>query len=447
VLIMRAVAAVGPVTGSEPAAFGDDFDGSFFIFLGAGADLPSIEHAIRAAGDVDSVDVAGTGLSTHIPAAMPEVRSRQLRVDAGRVDRIAEAVAELSVLASAVESRPDIAPALADSIDRMATVLAGLQHDVLALRMVPVRETFEVLPRVVRDAARTLGREVDLAIAGEEVELDRLILDEIREPLTHLLRNAVGHGIETPDAREAAGKPRRGHIMLAAERERSSVRITVTDDGGGVDAARVASKAKAAGLIGQDAQVEDDVELFRLISNPGLSTADEVSAVAGRGVGMDVVVSRLRALGGAIQMATRAGAGTTFTIRLPLTLAVAQALRVRVGAENYAVPLTHVAEAVELDDVIVERAGAEMLRIRGRLVPLVRLRQILRVEGDSGETAAVITEFGGRRMALAVDELIGREQILVRTFDAAAGMLPYFSGATVLADGRPALVLDPLSVL
>jgi two-component system chemotaxis sensor kinase CheA len=182
------------------------------------------------------------------------------------------------------------------------------------------------------------------------------------------------------------------------------------------------------------------------MSMPGLSTADAVSAVSGRGVGMDVVVNRVRALGGAIDMKTRPGIGTTFRMRLPITLAVAQALRVRVGGEDYAIPLTHVSEAVELDDTTGD-VTADMLRVRSHDIPLVRLRRVLGVTGEGREVAAVIAEIGDRRAALAVDELVGREQILVRTFDAVAGMLPCFSGATLLADGRPALVLDPLSVI
>jgi two-component system chemotaxis sensor kinase CheA len=279
-------------------------------------------------------------------------------------------------------------------------------------------------------------------LEGDDVELDRSILDEIGEPLVHLLRNAVDHGIESADERRAAGKPARGRIRVSAERERGSVRIVIEDDGGGVSAERIAAKARAAGVYDRDEAPASDEELFRLMSMPGLSTADEVSAMSGRGVGMDVVVNRVRALGGAIDMRTKPGRGTTFRMRLPITLAVAQALRVRVGGEDYAIPLTHVAEAVELE----EEAG-DVLLLRSERVPLVRLRRVLRVEADGREAAAVIAEIGDRRAALAVDELIGREQILIRTFDAVTGMLPYFSGATLLADGRPALVLDPLSMI
>ncbi|MEX0907775.1 MAG: chemotaxis protein CheW, partial [Gemmatimonadota bacterium] len=286
-------------------------------------------------------------------------------------------------------------------------------------------------------------------VEGDDVELDRAILEEIGEPLVHLLRNSVDHGIETPEQRVAAGKTAKGRIRVWAERERSSVRIVVEDDGRGVAAEKVVARARAAGLLEPEASGDvTDEELFRLLSHAGLSTAEQVSDVSGRGVGMDVVVSRIRALGGAIEMRTWPGSGTAFHIRLPITLALALALRVRIGDEEYAIPLTHVSEAVELQPHAFLLDGREMLQLRDEQMPLVRMRRRLRVPPDGGtEQAAVIAEMGDRRAALAVDELIGREQILVKTFDPVAGMLPYFSGATMLADGRPALVLDPLSVI
>jgi two-component system chemotaxis sensor kinase CheA len=427
--------------GSDPDQFDDDFDGRLRVFLDPSADAGAAATAIRSAGDVEEVLIQASA-----PAASSAARqTRQVRVDGKRLDGLADGLGELSVLYARLQ-RVGMPAQAGDMIDRLGTVLGELEHEMRALRMVPVREVFERLPRVVRDAARTVGREIELVLEGEDVELDRAILDEIGEPLVHLLRNAVDHGIESGAARIAAGKPERGRIRVGAERERGSVRIVVEDDGAGVSSERMAVKAREAGLYDRAEPPATDEELFRLMSMPGLSTADAVSAVSGRGVGMDVVVNRVRALGGAIDMKTRAGIGTTFRMRLPITLAVAQALRVRVGGEDYAIPLTHVSEAVELDDTTGDVA-ADMLRVRSQAIPLVRLRRVLGVAGEGREVAAVIAEIGDRRAALAVDELVGREQILVRTFDAVAGMLPCFSGATLLADGRPALVLDPLSVI
>lgn len=449
-LITRSLASRPDVLGSEPFEFDDDFPGVFHVFLAAGADQDSLTAAIMAAGDVDTVEIetpVGGGTAPTTVGTAGSAPVRQLRVDARRVDGLAEGIAELSVLCARFSTEAPDAAAVPDLVDRMAGMVSALQHEILALRMVPVRDVFDRLHRAVRDAARTLKKDVDLIVSGDDVELDRSILDEIGEPLIHLLRNAVDHGIEPADERLAAGKPVRGSIRLSAARERGSVLITVSDDGSGVDAVRLVSRARAAGVVVDreaDELTGDDV--LRLLSTPGLSTAEQVSEVSGRGVGMDVVVNRIRALGGAIGMRSDAGAGTTFDIRLPITLAVAQVLRVRIGNEDYGIPLTHVTEAVELDAADAD-ADAQTVVVRDERIPLVRMRRRLGVQGRGAEHAAVITEMSGRRTALAVDELIGREQIMVKSFDAAAGTLPYFSGAMLLADGRPALVLDPLSVI
>jgi len=450
-LIMRALQDRPGVIGSEPAAFDDDdFSGDFRIFLTGEADAAAIEASIMRAGDVESVDFVEPARATApLPApvtAAPAPAARQMRVDATRLDAIADGIAELSVLYGRMPTT-GLAQNVASMVDRLGVVLGLLQLDVLALQMVPVREAFERLPRVVRDAARQAGKDVELVIEGDDVELDRAILEEIGEPLVHLLRNAVDHGIESSERRAAAGKPARGRIRVSAERERSSVRILLQDDGGGVNAARVIEKARSAGLLPHDSPdtISAD-ELFRLLSHAGFSMAAEVTALSGRGVGMDVVVSRIRALGGAIEMHTTPGSGTMFSMRLPITLALAQALRVRIAGEDYAIPLTHVSEAVLLDGrVDGERADSVMLR--DEKIPLVYMRHMLNAGGAGKEQAAVIAEIGDRRAALAVDELVGREHILVKGFDPVTGMLPFFSGVTLLADGRPALVLDPLSVI
>jgi two-component system, chemotaxis family, sensor kinase CheA len=441
-LIVRALDGFAGVLGCDPAAFDDTFRGALRVFLTATADTVQVEARIRGCGDVESVRLEPLSVPRALEAAArtATAQPRQVRVDAQRLDSVADNLAELSVLHGRVQ-RGAVPAALAEMIDRIGSVLADLDHDVRALRMVPVRTAFQRLPRVVRDAARVVGREVDLVLAGDDVEVDRTILDEIVDPLVHLLRNAVDHGIEPAAERLAAGKPERGCIRVAAQRERGSVCIVVADDGRGVARARVLEKARVAGLHDGPDDVSDDA-LFRLMSHPGLSTADSVSAVSGRGVGVDVVVSRVRALGGAIDMRSRAGIGTEFTMRLPITLAFAQALRVRVGGDDYAIPLTHVTEAIELGDSV-----AGVVSVRSQPIRLVRMRNVLQVDAPGRESAAVIFGIGNRRAALAVDELIGREQITVKSFDAAPGMLPYFSGATLLADGRPALVLDPLSLI
>jgi two-component system, chemotaxis family, sensor kinase CheA len=456
VLIMRALEAHPGILGAEPAAFDESFDGEFSVHCGDGADLAAVEACIRRVGDVDSVTVitaepADRSATATAGMSGTALHGTHLRIPAERLDGLADGIGELSVLFGRLArdgAEPVLAGSLAATVDRMAVVIHELQHDVLELRMVRVREAFERLPRVVRDASRALGKEVDLVLTGDDVEMDRTILEEIGEPLVHLLRNAVDHGIEPPEERTAIGKPARGRIDVEAARERSSVRIVVSDDGRGIDAAAVVEHARRIGLLAPTAEIDlTSEEVLRLVSQAGFSTAGTVSTVSGRGVGMDVVVSRIRALGGAIDMQTVHGAGTTFNIRLPITLALVHALRVRVGDDEFAVPLTHIGEVVELAGTVAIASAGETVQVRGETMPLVRLRRVLRLEGDDDEHAAIVAESGGRRAALAVDGLVGREQILVKSFDAAAGMLPYFSGAALLGDGQPVLVLDPLSVI
>jgi two-component system, chemotaxis family, sensor kinase CheA len=446
-LVMRALQDHPDILGSDPVTFDDDFDGSFRVLLGAAADPAAVRAAIESAGEIDAVEIVAARRQSpgDAPSAQPKAAaaaaSLPIRIDARRLDEVADAAAELSVLFGRLQPQ-QTDDAATELVDRMGVVLSGLQHAMLELRMAPVSVAFERLPRVVRDAARTVGRDVALEIIGGDVALDRSIIDAIGEALVHLLRNAVDHGIEDASQRAQSGKAPRGTIRLHAERERSSVCITICDDGRGVDAARVLERAAAAGLpLPAGAPTDDD--LFRLLSHPGLSTAGAVSSVSGRGVGLDVVVSRVRALGGAIDMQTTTGKGTTFTLRLPVTLALTHALHVRVGGEDYVVPLTHIAEVVELNG----SAGADSIEVRGEMVRIVRLGRVLEVQ-ECGEGAmAIVAGMGERRAALAVDELVGREQILVKSFAGVEGMLPYFSGATLLGDGRPALVLDPLSVI
>jgi two-component system chemotaxis sensor kinase CheA len=452
-LVLRAVQAQTAVLGSQPAPLPPEFDGTLHVFLDGTADPEVARAAALDAGEVADATLwrpdEGAG-AERPPAARATngARSgRQVRVEERRLDGLAEGIGELSVLRNRLRHAGAPGGAAAAMIDRMGGLLGELQAAVLAMRMVPLSEAFERLPRVVRDAARSTGKDVELEVRGETIELDRAILHEIGEPLVHLLRNAVDHGIETPAARARAGKPERGRIVLEAERERSSVRIVLEDDGAGVDRVRVVAKGRAAGLLPPDGPAElADEELFRVLSSPGFSTAEQVSEVSGRGVGLDTVVSRIRALGGAVDMHSETGTGTRFSLRLPITLALVRALRVRVGGEDYAIPLTHITEALELGET-EDEVGRERVRVRDDSLPLVRLRQVLQVPGPERERAAVVAELGERRAALAVDELVGHEQILVKGFDAAPGTLPVFSGATLLDDGRPALVLDPLSVM
>lgn len=459
-IMTRNLVQKGLAERSEPEQFGDDFDGEFAIVLKPDANEAEVRGILDALPEIASysiergqkpvvVDKPRAAPAVAEPVPVTQNKTSFLRVDQRRMDEVAEGLGEMAILQGRIEQLvAGQRGQLGDLTTRMTRLITELQHTVLAMRMVPVGDVFDRFPRMVRDAARALGKNVEFVIEGSDIEIDRAILEEIADPLVHLLRNAVDHGIEPPAERYGAGKDEKATLVLRAWRERSSVRIQVQEDGRGINAKKVLAKARARGAQVPETNDVTNEDLLKILATPGFSTAEQVTDVSGRGVGMDAVVSKIRALGGAIDMQTSFGEGTTFTLRLPITLAIAQALRVRIGDEDYAIPLTHVAEAVELEGMTIDRnKGREVVRLRDEVLPLIRLRSILKTTTTGTETAAVVAELGERRTALAVDKLVGREQILVKQFDSATGTLPIFSGVTLLADGRPALVLDPISVV
>ncbi|HEX6965337.1 MAG TPA: chemotaxis protein CheA, partial [Gemmatimonadaceae bacterium] len=340
-------------------------------------------------------------------------------------------------------------PALEDAVEQASRLIAELQDEIMQSRMVPVAQVFDRFPRLVRDAARALGKQIEFTIEGQEIELDRSMLDEIGEPVMHLLRNAVDHGIEPPELRTASGKPPWGQLTLSVARERSSVTIRVRDDGKGIDRARVLRRAKADGLV-EPARTElSDDELVRLIARPGFTTAERVTDLSGRGVGIDAVITRVRALGGAVEIRSTPGHGTTVTARMPVTLAIVRALLAGVDDETYAVPMAYVTETVELDPSAVRRVkGREVMMMRDDVLPLVRFRELVRLPAvDRPYAQVVVLESGDRRTGLVVDALTGQQDIVVKQFDAVRESVPLFSGATILSDGAPALIVDVGTVL
>jgi two-component system chemotaxis sensor kinase CheA len=446
-LALRRAEGLGEVRDVRPpaAAFDQEgFDGAFaFRFLGDAADLALIA-GIREAGDVESVEVVAAGAASG--AAGVPGRARHIRVDLARLDSLTGQVAELVVARHRLTELAAEAPGseLEGLAMRVARLVAGVQQDVIAARLTPVWQVFDRFPRAVRDLARQLGKQVDFRVEGEDIELDRAILDEIGDPIVHLLRNALDHGIEPPGERRAAGKPEAGRLVVAASRERSSVVIRIGDDGRGIDRGRVLAKAKQLGVLEAEVEALPDEQLLRVLARAGFSTAERVSAVSGRGVGIDAVVDRLRALGGSLEMSSERGRGTTFTLRLPLTLAIVRALLARTGAERYAVPLTYVAETVEFDSLPrTELNGREAVLLRGRALPTLHLDQLVgRPAGAVPRRPGIILEVGGRQAALVVDALLGQQEIVVEAFDAPLGTPPFLSGATILPDGAPALILD-----
>ncbi len=378
-------------------------------------------------------------------------RTRHIRVDLRRLDTLMDLIGELvtergrlnDVAARWVGQDPEI-DEVAIQISRLS---ADLQNEIILARMTPVWQVFDRFPRLVRDVARQLDKQVSFRVEGKEIELDREILDALGDPLVHLLRNAVDHGIEPPAERKRHKKDPEGEIVLAAVRERSSVAISISDDGRGIDRTKILEKAKREGVVGPHVESLSDDQLLRVLARPGFSTAESVTSVSGRGVGIDVAMTRIRALGGSIEIRTEPGKGTAFVLRLPVTLAIVRALIAAVGQERYALPLTYVAETVEFGTVpLTTMEGRDAIVLRDRVVPLVDLRKLLGTNGGAPapppRRPVIVLEMGERRAGIVVDGMLSQQEIVVKGFDAPQGTLPVFSGATIMGDGVPALILD-----
>src|SRR4051794_23342678 len=449
-LILRRAEGLGAVSGVRPPPAElerDEFDGRCAFRLQSRHSDAEIEAALRAVGEIDTLlleePVARGGQAQGV--------TRHIRIELRRLDVLMKQVGELVVAKNRLSSlAPQIGePALTEVSERISRLVSAMQAEVIEARMTPVGEVFERFPRLVRDLSRDLGKQIRFDMEGEEIELDRSILDDIGEPLLHLIRNAADHGLESPAERVVAGKPAQGRILLSAARERNTVAIRVTDDGRGIDRDRILAKARREGAAPETATLTDDL-LIRILAKPGFSTAQTVSGVSGRGVGVDVVMTRVRALGGTLEVRTELGRGTTFVIRVPLTLAIVRALLTQAGGERYAVPLAYVAETVEFDRRAVTAVrDREALVVRDQVIPTVHLREL--VAGPAGPTSVrrptVILEIGDRRTALVVDALVGQQDIVVEPFDAPRGLPPFVGGATILADGSPALILDAAALL
>jgi two-component system chemotaxis sensor kinase CheA len=450
-LALKRVEAFGKITALRPpaAAFErEDFDGRFSFHLRTEATPAEIEAVIRAAGEVAAVafdaDVA-------VEAEGPVVAARQIRVDLRRLDTMMKLVGQLVVarsrLLALVRGQE---PELEEVAGGVSRLVSDLQSQVVAARMTPVSEVFDRFPRLVRDLGRDLGKQIRFEMEGGTIELDRSILDELGDPLLHMIRNAADHGLEPAEERQAAGKPPEGRILLSAVRERRTVAIRVSDDGRGIDRAAVLARAKRDGLADPAVEVLTDDVLLKVLSRPGFSTARQVSGISGRGVGVEVAFARARALGGSLEVQTEQGRGTTFTLRVPLTLAIVRALLAQAGDERYAVPLAYVAETVEFDpQAVTVLRTREALVVRDRVIPTVHLRDLVAAQANGlpPRRPTIILEVGERRTALVVDALLGQQDIVIEPFDAPRGLPAYLGGATILADGAPALILDAAALV
>jgi two-component system chemotaxis sensor kinase CheA len=394
-------------------------------------------------------------------AAHPSASSSDnvLRVDAERIDNVLNLVGELiigkSMLQQALHelnkhnARDSMRGRFADAMAFQARVLNDLQRSVMKIRMVPVEQLFRRFPRMVRDVSKQCGKNVELVVTGLDTDLDKSILDAIAEPLTHLVRNAIWHGIEADEDRARTGKPAQGTLKLAAYHQGNQVIIEVVDDGRGMDLARIRAKAIEKGMLSaEEAAHLGESETLNFVFRPGFSTADEITEIAGRGVGLDVVQSVLHRLKGTVSIETRPGQGTTFQLKLPLTLAIIKAILFRVEQRLYAIPLNSVAEISRAHESDLHQVdNYEVLQMRGQVLPLVRLGRRTDEGTKSGKIFVLVIQVGERKLGLIVDALEGEEELVIKALDDQTVSTDLVSGASILGDGRVVLILNIAAIL
>ena len=486
-MVMNALDELGDVEKSVPSAEDleqEKFDHSFEVVLLTDAEEKAVEDALMSISEITQVEItpvpeaskeekpAAAAPTEAKPAAAPKAPAaaaapkkaaaaapahekkihtgQSVRVDIDKLDTLMNLMGELVINKVRLEQigTTHRLAELTETLEQMDRVTTDLQSVVMKVRMVPVGQVFNRFPRMVRDLAKELDKEINLTIEGEETELDRTVIDEIGDPLMHLLRNSLDHGVEHPQDREAKGKPRTGEVGLIARHEGNNVVIMVTDDGKGINADVIRKKAVEKGMISQEeADNMDDADAVRLIFLPGFSTADKITDVSGRGVGMDVVRSKIESLGGHVDVETKIDEGSIFKIKLPLTLEIIQALLVKVQEEMYAIPLGSIDSTINItQDDIKTVQNKEVIVLRGQIIPIIRLGDVLNVpksdSADNEDIFVVIVHLGDRKAGIVVDNLIGQQEIVIKTLGKLLVGLKIISGATVLGDGRVALILD-----
>jgi two-component system chemotaxis sensor kinase CheA len=378
----------------------------------------------------------------------PSAESSSVRVDTAKLDYLIDMVGEMVIAQSLVRHNRTLSagtdPGLHRDLTQLARITGEVQKTAMAMRMVPVSQLFQRTNRQVRDLSRKIGKQVKLATRGEDTELDKTIAEELSDPLMHMVRNAIDHGIEPPEARTAAGKSPQATITLAAYHQAGQIVIEVADDGRGLDASKILAKARQKGLIEDGSQLSES-EVFRLILEPGFSTADRVTDVSGRGVGMDVVRKQVEKLRGRIEIRSQAGHGTTFLLKLPLTLAIIDGLVVTVGSQRYIVPMFAVREMFRPESLFTIQNRQEMALVRGRLLPVLRLYKRFGLTSrteDPRQALLIVAETEGQPFCLMVDDLIGKQEVVIKGLGEGLGKVPGIAGGAILGDGRVGLILD-----
>ena len=381
----------------------------------------------------------------------PAATATSIRVDLEKIDKLVNMVGELVITEAMIKAQvrgldDDAFAGLLKGVEELSHHTRELQEAVMAVRMQPVKSVFSRMPRIVRDTSGQLGKEIELILSGEETEVDKTVIESLGDPLTHMIRNSCDHGIEKPDVRVANGKPARGTVYLSAYHRSGRIIIEIKDDGAGINRERVLKKATEKGLVSAGVTLSDE-EIDHLVFLPGFSTAEKVTSVSGRGVGMDVVKRNIEALGGNVRITNTPGKGSIFTVSLPLTLAILDGMIVRVGAESYIIPITSIIETMrpKMEQVHEVQGRSDVINVRGEFVPLVYLRDVFsipRAEQDLSKALVVLVESGQEKMGLVVDELIGQQQVVIKSLEANADPVKGISGATILGDGKVSLILE-----
>lgn len=453
----------------------EQFDLSFDVLFVSQETSEVIEHAVSQVSEVESVnvnvysssipnesEVAVSAESVAVakavevkpkagesdePKEQAVAQAKTIRVNLERIDRLMNLFEEFIIDRGRLERLADEVgqPELNETVEKIKRGTNELQSLVLTLRMMPIEQVFNRFPRMVRSVAKDIHKKVQLDITGAETELDRTVIDEIGDPLVHLIRNAIDHGIERPEVRVAAGKPEQGRLALRAYHGGNRVFIEIEDDGAGINVDKVRAKALERGVITpEEAAAMTDNEVAMLIFAPGFSTADVVTDLSGRGVGLDVVKNKIESLGGVVTLETVVGQGTKFQVSLPLTLSIISAMLVQVGDETYAVPLSSILETTLLDEADILTAHRErVFDFRGQLVPLVYLKEMFAIETETKtQFPVVVVRKGNKLVGVVVNDLIGQQEIVMKPLGTYLEGIPAISGATILGDGRVALIVD-----
>lgn len=420
-----------------------------FEFVAEPGDLVLKEEASETVAEEAAIDEASRSKTE---PAVAKHDASILRVPAEKMDRLVNLVGELVIAQSMLNGAldgftMDRLPRLADAVAGMERTCREMQERVMSVRMVPLRHAFGRFPRLVRDLGQMTGKNVELHMSGEDTELDKTLIEAIVDPLTHLVRNAVDHGLESPEDRKAAGKPEVGRLSIVAWHEGGSVVIEVSDDGAGLNRPRILAKAIERGLISKEGSALSDEAIDSLIFHPGFSTASEVTSLSGRGVGMDIVRNAIADLSGTVTVSTNPGHGSAFRIRLPLTMAILEGLSLRIGAETYVVQLTSIVESIRPapKDLLLIAGHQEAVRVREEILPILRIHRYFGIPvaiENPVEAVLVIVESEGVKVALLVDELVGQSQAVVKSLESNYQKVDGVTGATILGDGTVALILD-----